>query len=153
MLFWHAYDKRNVLTLLFVIFRLIPRLTSLTVFEVTGFMCQFSSVWFSSLTDWLVGEMIMIDDSAEILFQSFSAGGPCEQFWHGQNCSLFDVVHPSFSLPTTALPTLLCALRGGVGEAVVACDMPEPCKLPSLDSCRKSFLLKSCIFRRLKILI
>ena len=42
------------------------------------------------LTDLLVGEIIMTDDSAEILFQSSSAGGPCEQFWHGQECSLFD---------------------------------------------------------------
>ena len=24
------------------------------------------------------------DDSAEIFFQSFSSGGHCEQFWHGQ---------------------------------------------------------------------
>ena len=48
----------------------------------------------------------MTDDSAEILFQLFSAGGPCEKFWHGQECSLFD------------------ALKDGVGEAVVACDMP-----------------------------
>ena len=22
----------------------------------------------------------------------FSAGGPCEQFWHGQDCPLFDAV-------------------------------------------------------------
>ena len=27
-----------------------------------------------------------------------------------------------------------------VAEAVVACDMPEPCKFPSLDSCQKRFL-------------
>ena len=26
------------------------------------------------------------------------------------------------------------------GEAVVACDMPEPCKFPPLDSCQKRFL-------------
>ena len=26
------------------------------------------------------------------------------------------------------------------GEAVVTCDMPEPCKFPSLDSCRDGFL-------------
>ena len=25
----------------------------------------------------------MGDDSAEIVFQSFSTGGPCQQFWHG----------------------------------------------------------------------
>ena len=31
----------------------------------------------------------------------FSAGGPCEQFSHGQGCPLFDVVaHPPFPLPT-----------------------------------------------------
>ena len=28
----------------------------------------------------------------------------------------------------------------GFGEAVVACDMPQPCTFPSLDSCRKRFL-------------
>ena len=26
------------------------------------------------------------------------------------------------------------------GEAVMASDMPEPCKFPSLDSCQKRFL-------------
>ena len=28
------------------------------------------------------------------------------------------------------------ALKDGFGRAVVACDMPELCKFPSLDSCR-----------------
>ena len=70
----------------------------------------------------------MTDDSAAILSQSFSAGGPCEQFWHGQEFSLFDVVHPAFPLPTTALPTLHGALKEGFEEAVVALNMPEPCK-------------------------
>ena len=51
--------------------------------------------------------------------------------------STFDVVHPACPLPTTALPTLIDALRGGYGEAVVACDMPT---VPSLDSCRTRFL-------------
>ena len=69
----------------------------------------------------------------------FSAGGPCEQFWHGQGCPLFDV-HPAFPLPTTALPTLQSALKDGFGEAVVACNMPEPRKFPSLDSCQRRFL-------------
>ena len=32
------------------------------------------------------------------------------------------------------------ALKNGSGEAVVACDMPEPCKFLSLDSCQKRFL-------------
>ena len=30
----------------------------------------------------------------------FSAEGYCEQFWHGQGCPLFDVVHLAFPLPT-----------------------------------------------------
>ena len=32
------------------------------------------------------------------------------------------------------------ALKDGFGEAVVACDMPESCKFPSLDSCQKRFM-------------
>ena len=51
----------------------------------------------------------------------------------------FDGVHSAFSLPTMASPNLQDALRDGFGEAV-ACDMPEPCKFPSLDSCQKRFL-------------
>ena len=31
-------------------------------------------------------------------------------------------------------------LKDGVEEAVVACDMPKPCKFPALDSCQKRFL-------------
>ena len=65
---------------------------------------------------------------------------PCEQFWHGQGCPLFDVVHPAFSLSATVSPTHLGALKDGFGEAVVACGMPKLCKLPSLDSCQKRFL-------------
>ena len=41
----------------------------------------------------------------------FPAGGPCEQFWHGQGCPLFGFVHQAFSLPTTALSSLQGALR------------------------------------------
>ena len=70
----------------------------------------------------------------------FSAGSPCEQLWHGQGCPLYDVVHPAFPLPTTALSTFQDALKNGFGEAVVACDMPEPCKFPSLNSCQRRFL-------------
>ena len=57
----------------------------------------------------------------------FFIGGPCEQFWHGQGCLLFDVVHPTFLLRTTASPTLQGALKDGFGVAVVVCDMPKPC--------------------------
>ena len=37
-------------------------------------------------------------------------------------------------------PTLQGALKDGPGEAVVVCDMPEPCELPSPDSDQKRFL-------------
>ena len=73
-------------------------------------------------------------------FPVFSAGGPFEQLWHGQGCPLFDVVHPAFPLPTTASPILRGALKDGFGEAVMVCDMLEPCKSPSLDGCVKRFM-------------
>ena len=65
-----------------------------------------------------------------------SAGGHCEQFWHGQGCPLFDVIHPAFLLPTTASVIIQGALKDGFGEAVVACDIPKAC----LNSCQKRFL-------------
>ena len=52
----------------------------------------------------------------------------------------FDFAHPAFPLPTTASSTLQGALKDGCGEAVLACDMPEPLECPSLDSCQKRFL-------------
>ena len=47
------------------------------------------------------------------LLPVFSAGGPCEQFWHGQGCPIFDVVHPEFPLLTTASPTRQDAVKDG----------------------------------------
>ena len=93
------------------------------------------------MTDQVVRED-MNDDSAEIpLDQSFLQETLAyEQFWHGQGCPLFDVVHSAFPLPTTASPTLQCAPNDGFGEAVMASDMPKPCKFPSLDSCQERFL-------------
>ena len=55
-------------------------------------------------------------------------------------CPIFDVVHPAFPVPTTASSTLQGVLNDSFAEAVVACDMPEPCKFPSPDSCQKRFL-------------
>ena len=48
-----------------------------------------------------------------------------------------DIVHPAWPLPIMAFSSPQSALKDGF---VVACDMPEPCKLPSLDSCQKRFL-------------
>ena len=73
-------------------------------------------------------------------FPAFSAECPCEQFWHEQECPLFDVVHPAFPLPTTASPTLKGVQKDGFRETVVASDMPDPCKFPSLNSYQKRFL-------------
>ena len=70
----------------------------------------------------------------------FSAGGHCEQLWHGKEWPLFDVVCPALPLPTTSSPTLQDALKYGFVEAVMTCDLLEPCKFPSLDSCQKKFL-------------
>ena len=53
---------------------------------------------------------------------------------------LFDVAHPAFPLPTTASSILQGAMRDGFREAVVASDLLEPCKFPSLDRCQKRFL-------------
>ena len=72
----------------------------------------------------------------------FSAGGPCEQFWHGQICPLFDVVHPAFPLPTTTSPTLKSALRNGFGEAVTTCDMSNACKFLSLVQSTNHYFIK-----------
>ena len=58
----------------------------------------------------------------------------------GRNAHSLMTVHPAFPLPTTELPTLQGAPKDGFGEAIVAWDMPEPCKFPSLDSCQTRFL-------------
>ena len=101
---------------------------------------EFRSVQFSSVP-WPTGSSEGYEERFSIdLLPVFSRGGQCEQFWHRQACALFDVVHPAFPLPTTASPTLQGALKDGFGEAAVACDIPKPCKLPSLDSCQKKFL-------------
>ena len=51
-----------------------------------------------------------------------------------QGCPLFHVVHPAFPLLNTASPILQGSLKDSLGEAVVACDMPESCKFPFLNS-------------------
>ena len=61
--------------------------------------------------------------------QVFSAGGPCEQFWHGQGCPLYDAVHSAFPRPTTALPALQGALKDCFADCHGIFDMHEQCKL------------------------
>ena len=38
------------------------------------------------------------------------------------------------------MPSLQDARKNGFEQVVMACDMPEPCKFPPLDSCQKRFL-------------
>ena len=49
-------------------------------------------------------------------------------------------VYPAFPLSTKATHTLQRVVKDGFGEVVVACNMPQPCKFPSLDSNQKRFL-------------
>ena len=71
---------------------------------------QFRSVPFGPFSVWVVRghEGQFSRDPLPV----FSAGGHCERFWYGQGCPLFDVVHPAFSPPIMALPTL----QGGAGN-------------------------------------
>ena len=62
------------------------------------------------------------DDSAEVLLQSFLQEALLSSSGMGKGCPLFDVVHPTFPLPTMVLPTLQGALKNGFEEAVMACD-------------------------------
>ena len=73
----------------------------------------------------------MRDDSEEILFQSFLQEAIVSSSGTGRDVDSLMLFIQHF----------LCRnLKGGFGEAVVACDMPEPCKLPSLDSCKTRFV-------------
>ena len=91
------------------------------------------------MTDWIVGGREGGRFSRDPL-PVLHARGPCEQFWQGQGCPLFDVIHPVIPPPTTASPTLRGALKDGNREAVVDFTCPKPCKFPYLDSRQKRFL-------------
>ena len=84
----------------------------------------YSSVQFSLLTDRVFeGNRGGFSRDPLPVFFFFSAGGPCEQFWHWQICPFFDVVHPAFPLLTTASPTLQGALKDGFGMSCsVSCS-------------------------------
>ena len=69
----------------------------------------------------------------------FSAGGPCEQFRHGQGCSLFVVVHPAFPLPTTASPTLQYALKDFLERLSWRVTFPHNASFRLLTVARKRF--------------
>ena len=85
-------------------------------------------VQFSFLTDWLVGTRDRLP--------GFSQRNHREQFWHGHERPLFDVVHPIVAFP----PPLQGAVKNSFGEAGVACNMFERCEFPPLDSCQKKLV-------------
>ena len=110
------------------------------------FLCfssiQFSSVQFSSVQslDRLGRREDLTGDSADILLQSLlqKAIVSSSDMDREVHCLMLSIQR--FILPNTALPTLQGALKAEFGETVVACDMPEPYKFPSLASCQKRFL-------------
>ena len=74
---------------------------------------------------------------SRVFFQSFSAGGHREQFWHRQGRPLLDVVHPAFPLlppnpPPSSPPSPKC-LKDDFGEGVMACDRLESFACPTLE--------------------
>ena len=79
----------------------------------------------------------MTDDSGDILVRSFLQEALVSSSGMGRDVHSLMFIKHSFSLLTTALPNLQGALKDGLGEAVMAYDTPEPCKLLSLDSCQK----------------
>ena len=82
----------------------------------------------------------MRDNSAEILFQPFLQEAIVNSSGMDRDVHSLMLSIQHFLLLTRALPTFQGALKDGFGETVVACDMPEPCKFPSLHSCQKGFL-------------
>ena len=76
------------------------------------------------------------DDSAEILFQSFLQEALLSSSGRDVHSLMLSIQH-LLCRPRRRLPSN--CLEGWFGEAVVACDMPEPCKFPSLDGCQKRF--------------
>ena len=73
----------------------------------------------------------MREESAHNLFQSLRQEAFASVSGLGREV-FFDPIHPAFPPTTMALPTLQAALKAGLGEAVMECDMTEPCKFPSL---------------------
>ena len=79
------------------------------------------------------------DSAAEILFQSFLQEALVSSSNMGRDVhSLILSIQQFICRPRPALQGFL---KDGFGEAVVECDVPEPCKFPSLDSCQKRFLV------------
>ena len=82
----------------------------------------------------------MRDDSAEILFQSFQQEALMGSSGMGRDVHSLMLSVQQFLCRPRRRPPLQGAVKDGLGEAVVACDIPEPCKFPSHHGCQKRFL-------------
>ena len=85
----------------------------------------------------------MGDNSAEILFQNalVSSSGMC-RYVHSLVLSI-----QHFFCRLRRRPPSKGAMKDGLGEAVVACDMPESYKFPSLDT--ESVLSRDSLAKRI----
>ena len=76
----------------------------------------------------------------EVLVQSFLLKGLVSSSYMGRDVhsSVLSIQH--FLCKPRRRPPSKVPLKDGFGEAVVACDMSEPCKFLTLDSCQKRFM-------------
>ena len=81
-----------------------------------------------------------MDDSAEILFKSFLQEALVSSSGMGKDVHFLMLSIQHVLCRPRHRPPSQGALKDGFGEAVVACNMPEPCEFPYLDSCQKNFL-------------
>ena len=136
LLYWRM-PLFSTFDLLWII-RALPDYFAFYCCSCFGLLSYFRSVQLSLLIDWVIG------GTRGTIQQRPSSSLFCRKslwaFWHGQICPLFRDVHPAFPLPTMVSPTLQTALEDGFRETVVTCNMPGPCKFPSLDICQKKFL-------------
>ena len=96
---------------------------------------QFNSV---QILDRLGRRRDMTNDSAESLFKSFLREAVVGHSGMGRDVhSLTLLIQRFLCTPPSPPSQHYGALKDGFGEAVVARDIPEPCKFPCLDSCQK----------------
>ena len=119
-------EKRNLLFLL-------------PGFELATFRSRVRafSVQLSPLSDWVVGGTRGTIQK-EILFESFLREALVSSSDMGRDArSSMLSIQQFICRPRPALQGFL---KDGFGEAVVECDVPEPCKFPSLDRYRAPVL-------------
>ena len=68
----------------------------------------------------------------------FSAGDPYEQFWHGQGCLLFDVVHQAFPLRSRSCPPALVPWRMVIERVSWCVTCPNHASFPVLTVARRA---------------